>query len=152
MLPSRRLVVIGHYWRRFLDEVSPLVSEKYPWLSMQAVFNGRQKARVSVGSVASPRKGFAPSGADSWLNNLRIETIVQQRSTGSSGPSKVFLLWKDMFPGYSPSSLLGTKKKAGPEARPRALPVSACRSWQVMCVDFSVGVRCEERGMGSSFA
>ncbi|CAE7214360.1 prpE [Symbiodinium sp. CCMP2592] len=68
-----RLVVIGHYWRRFLDEVSPQVSEKYP-------------------------KGFAPSGAD-------------------------------MFPGYSPSSLLGKKKK-------------------VMCVDFSVGVRYEERGMG----
>ncbi|CAE7344092.1 nipblb, partial [Symbiodinium necroappetens] len=68
-----RLVVIGHYWRRFLDEVSPQVSEKYP-------------------------KGFAPSGAD-------------------------------MFPGYSPNSLLGTKRK-------------------VMCIDFSVGVRYEERGMG----
>ncbi|CAE7363517.1 nipblb, partial [Symbiodinium pilosum] len=27
---DNRLVVIGHYWRRFLDEVSPKVLEKYP--------------------------------------------------------------------------------------------------------------------------
>lgn len=67
-----RLVVIGHYWRRFLDEVHPKVFEKHP-------------------------KGFLPSGAD-------------------------------MFPGYSPASLLGRKRK-------------------VICVDFSVGVRYEERGM-----
>jgi len=67
-----RLVVIGHYWRRFLDEVHPKVFDKYP-------------------------KGFQPSGGD-------------------------------MFPGYSPSSFLGAKKK-------------------VICVDFSVGVRYEERGM-----
>ncbi|CAK9075610.1 unnamed protein product [Durusdinium trenchii] len=68
-----RLVVIGHYWRRFLDEVHPTVFEKHP-------------------------KGFLPSGVD-------------------------------MFPGYSPDSLLGINKK-------------------VICVDFSVGVRFEERGMG----
>lgn len=42
-----------------------------------------------------------------------------------------FVVAKDMFPGYSPASLLGAKKK-------------------VICVDFSVGVRYEERGMSLS--
>ncbi|CAJ1333888.1 unnamed protein product [Effrenium voratum] len=68
-----RMVVIGHYWRRFLDEVHPKVFEKYP-------------------------NGFNPSG-------------------------------DDMFSGYGPADLLGPKKK-------------------VVCTDFSVGVRYEERGMG----
>ena len=55
---------------------------------------------------------------------------------------------QDMFPGYSPSSFLGAKKKA---------PFDPKQKWkhdpqhtfvlQVICVDFSVGVRYEERGM-----
>eukprot|EP00812_Abedinium_dasypus_P014614 NODE_815_length_1354_cov_261.565820.p1 GENE.NODE_815_length_1354_cov_261.565820~~NODE_815_length_1354_cov_261.565820.p1 ORF type:complete len:397 (-),score=88.99 NODE_815_length_1354_cov_261.565820:146-1336(-) len=63
-----RLVVIGHYWRRFLDEVN---------------------AHVPEDSLAG----------------------------------------ENMFPGYSASELLG--------------PV-----WKVACVDFSVGLRYQERGMG----
>merc|ERR1712151_527679 len=69
---DERMVVFGHFWRRFMDEVDPRVAEKHP-------------------------SGFSPVGAD-------------------------------MFPGYKPWQLLGRTKK-------------------VMCVDFSAGVRFEERGM-----
>lgn len=57
-----------------------------------------------------------------------------------------------MFPGYSPGSLLGHKRKAWPwlKASAQSKGPKGCRltcSEQVICVDFSVGVRYEERGM-----
>jgi len=70
---DKRLIVIGHYWRRFLDEVLPEVDQIHP-------------------------KGFHPTGAD-------------------------------MFPNSAPQDLLGPCKN-------------------VMCIDYAVGIRYEERGMG----
>ena len=66
--PSGRLVVVGHFWRRFMSEIH-----------------------------------------------------AGQQNNTPSGP--------DMFPGYRPEELLGPGKG-------------------VMCVDFAVGVRFEERGRG----
>jgi len=56
---------------------------------------------------------------------------------------------QDMFPGYSPSSFLGAKKKAPFDPKQKTWKHDPQHTFvlQVICVDFSVGVRYEERGM-----
>ena len=56
---------------------------------------------------------------------------------------------QDMFPGYAPSSFLGAKKKAPFDPKQETWKHYPQHTFvlQVICVDFSVGVRYEERGM-----
>ena len=70
---SSRFVVIGHYWRRFLDEVHPKVFEKHPSLS----------AEKGIGNIKNSK--MVPSKL-----NLPLVTLVLLES-GSQGKASCHL-------------------------------------------------------------